>query len=145
MQVKEIMTADPTCCGPETSLREVAQLMASEDCGCLPVIDQNNKAVGTITDRDITCRAVAEGRNPLDLTAADCMSTPVVSVSEDSDVEECCRLMEDNQLRRILVVDGSGACCGIVAQADIARNASDQAAGDLVKEVSKPTSAASAM
>ena len=144
MRVEEIMTAEPTCCSPETNLQEVAKMMADEDCGCLPVVDQNNKAVGTITDRDITCRTVAQGKNPLDLTAADCMSSPVISVSKNSDIDECCRLMEDNQLRRLLVVDDAGECCGIVAQADIALKAPKQVSGDLVKEVSKDTAAVSA-
>ena len=144
MQVRELMTADPTCCGPDTALQEVAKKMADEDCGCLPVVDQDMKPVGTITDRDITCRTVAEGRNPLDLTAADCMSSPVISVSKDADLDECCRLMEENQLRRLLVVDESGSCCGIVAQADIALKAPEVMSGDLVKEVSKETSSASA-
>jgi CBS domain-containing protein len=143
MHVREIMTADPTCCGPETNLQEVAKRMAEEDCGCLPVVDKDMKPVGTITDRDITCRAVAEGKNPLDLTAADCMSSPVISVSKDSDIDECCRLMENNQLRRLLVIDESGSCCGIVAQADIARKAPQEMSGDLVKEVSKETASAS--
>lgn len=144
MQVRELMTADPTCCGPDTSLQEVAKKMADEDCGCLPVVDQDMKPVGTITDRDITCRAVARGQNPLDLTAADCMSSPVISVSEDADLDDCCRLMEENQLRRLLVVDGSGSCCGIVAQADIALNAPGVLSGDLVREVSKENASASA-
>ncbi len=144
MQVRELMTTDPTCCGPETPLEEAAKRMADEDFGCLPVVDTDMKPVGMITDRDITCRTVAHGRNPLDLTAADCMTSPVISVSQDSDLEECCKLMEDNQLRRLLVVDESGACCGIVAQADIALKAPRQVSGDLVKEVSKETASASA-
>ena len=144
MQVSEIMTPDPTCCSPETSLQEAAKMMADEDCGCLPVVDENQKAVGTLTDRDITCRTVAKGKNPLDLTAADCMSSPVISVSKDADIEECCKLMEDNQLRRLLVVDDAGECCGIVAQADIALKAPRQVSGELVKEVSRDTAAASA-
>ena len=142
MRVKEIMTADPTCCGPDTSLQEAAKMMADEDCGCLPVVDQDKKPLGTITDRDITCRAVAEGRNPLDLTVEDCMTSPAITVSESADFEECCRLMEDNQIRRMLVVDESGACCGIVAQADIALSASEEVSGDLVKGVSQESSSA---
>lgn len=143
MQVKEIMTADPTCCGPETSLQEAAKMMTDEDCGCLPVVDQDMKPLGTITDRDITCRAVAEGRNPLELNVKDCMSSPAITVSESADFDQCCQLMEDNQIRRMLVVDDSGACCGIVAQADIALQASEDVSGDLVKEVSKESASAS--
>ena len=67
MQTKEIMTSDPACCGPETPLPEVARLMVERDCGEIPVLDENRRPVGVITDRDITCRTVAEGKNPLEL------------------------------------------------------------------------------
>ncbi len=143
MQVRELMTAEPTCCRPETSLQEAAKMMADEDCGCLPVVDQDMKPVGVITDRDITCRTVAQGRNPLDLTVSDAMTSPVISVSSNSDIHECCQLMEDNQVRRLPVVDESGSCCGMVAQADIALNAPEEMSGDLVKGVSQESSSAS--
>src|SRR5688500_17365077 len=78
MQVREVMTADPACCIPKTGLQEVAQLMVDHDCGEIPVVEnaQTKLPIGVITDRDIVCRAVAQGLNPLDLTAADCMSKP---------------------------------------------------------------------
>lgn len=144
MEVRELMTADPTCCRPETTLQEAAKMMADEDCGCLPVVDQDMRPVGVITDRDITCRTVAQGKNPLDLTVSDTMTSPVISVSLDSNIKECCHLMEENQVRRLPVVDENGACCGMVAQADIALNAPEEMSGDLVKGVSQETSSASA-
>src|SRR5207244_3459504 len=69
MQVKEVMTADPACCTPNTSLQEVAQMMIGHDCGEIPVIenDKNKRLIGVITDRDIVCRTVAKGLNPLEL------------------------------------------------------------------------------
>ena len=143
MNVRELMTASPTTCRPDTGLQEAAKKMADEDCGCLPVVDGDNKPVGVITDRDITCRIVAQGKNPLDLTVSDCMTSPVISVSENSDLRECCQLMEDNQVRRLPVVDESGACCGMVAQADIALNAPEAMSGEMVKSVSQETSRAS--
>jgi len=136
MTVAEIMTKDPACCSPDTSLQEVAKLMVENDCGCIPVV-QDGEPVGTITDRDIAVRTVAEGKNPLDLTASDAMSSNVVSVAEDCSLDECCKVMEDHQIRRVLVVDASGACCGIIAQADIAANASTKDTGEVVQEVSK--------
>ena len=141
MKVKEIMSKDPACCTRETSLQDVAVLMVEHDCGEIPVVDslQSKRPVGVITDRDITVRSVALGKNPLELRARDCMSSPAVTVSPESDLDECCRLMEENQLRRIPVVDESGCCCGIVSQADIARNASDDDAGEVVKEISEKT------
>jgi len=96
MQVKDIMTADPACCAPHTPLPEVARLMVEHDCGEIPIVDAQRKPVGVITDRDITCRTVAENRNPLELTARDCMSSPVVTVASEASVEDCCKTMEDH-------------------------------------------------
>jgi len=146
MQVKEVMTADPACCISETALQEVAQLMIDHDCGEIPVVKnkETKLPIGVITDRDIVCRTVAQGLNPLDLTVADCMSKPCVTVTADMSIEECSKIMEENKIRRVPVVDADGSCCGIVALADIALNAKKSVAAGVVKEVSEPTSAASA-
>ena len=139
MQVKDIMTREPACCTPDTNLQEVARLMVECDCGEIPVVEnrQSMKPVGVVTDRDICCRTVAEGKNPLELTAGDCMSSPCVTVTSEMGVEDCCRVMEENQIRRVPVVDERGACCGIVAQADIAQRASERETAEVVKEVSR--------
>lgn len=139
MLVKEIMTEGPACCTGDTGLQEVARMMVDNDCGCIPVVDAENSKmpIGMITDRDITCRVVAEGRNPLDLTAADAMTSTVVSVTPDTALEDCLNLMEDSQIRRIAVVDEDGTICGIVAQADVALNASEHKTAEVVQEVSR--------
>ena len=141
MKVKEIMSKDPACCTRESSLQDVAILMVEHDCGEIPVVDnmQSKRPVGVVTDRDITVRTVALGKNPLELRARDCMSSPAVTVTPNTGVDDCCTLMEENQLRRVPVVDESGCCCGIVSQADIARNASKIEAGEFVKDVSRKT------
>jgi len=146
MQIQEIMTKDPRCCTQDTSLREVARMMVEFDCGEIPVVDnqQNFKPVGVVTDRDIVCRAVAEGRDPLELVARDCMTSPAVSVPPETTVEDCCRLMEQCQVRRVLVVDQSGRCCGIVAQADLARQLPTPQVAEVVREVSQRKSAPTA-
>lgn len=140
MLIKEVMTTDPACCGPDTPLREVARLMVQHDCGEIPIIEnaQSRRPVGVITDRDIVIRSLAEGRNPLDLKAGDCMTKTIVTVTSDETVEACCDLMEKHQIRRIPVTDAEGRCCGIVSQADIARRVSQRAAGEVVHDVSKP-------
>src|SRR4030095_2653771 len=145
MQVKEVMTADPACFTSETRLREVAKLMVDNDCGEIPVVDneKTRKPIGVITDRDIVCRTVAQGLNPLNQTVADFMSKPCVTVTPDMSVEECARVLEQNKIRRVPVVDSAGSCCGIVAQADIALSAREKVA-QVVKEVSEPTSASAA-
>ena len=143
MQVKEVMTANPACCASDTPLPEVAKMMVDNDCGEIPVLE-NKIPTGVITDRDIVCRIVAKNINPLESVAADCMSTPVVTVTPDLSLEECSRLMEEKRIRRVPVVDESGACCGIVALADVARQANGNVAGKIVKEVSESTESASA-
>lgn len=142
MQVKDVMTENPTCCKRETNLQAVARMMVECDCGEIPVVDPTSmKPIGVVTDRDIACRTVAEGKNPLELTAADCMTSPCVTVPPGTDLEECCRLMEEHQLRRIIVTDMSGRACGIVSQADIARKAAVRKTAEVVKEVSQPAAA----
>lgn len=145
MNVAEIMTKDPACCLPNTRLQEVAKMMVENDCGCIPVVDDHRSKmpVGMITDRDITCRVVANGQNPLDLTAQDAMSSTVVSVTPDTSLDDCCKLMEESQIRRIAVVDEKGKCCGIVAQADIAITAPAREVAEVVQEVSKSAASAS--
>lgn len=146
MIVKEIMTANPSCCTPDTSLPEVARMMVQKDCGEIPVIEdeQSKLPIGVVTDRDIVCRTIANDRNPLDLTAADCMTKPIVTVTPNMSLEECCRIMEEKLIRRVPVVDDSGACIGIVALADISLHTGKNVAGHIVREVSEPTLSASA-
>jgi CBS domain-containing protein len=146
MKVKDVMTADPACCISETALQEVAQMMIDHDCGEIPVVEarETKLPIGVITDRDIVCRTVARGLNPLDLTVADCMSKPCVTVTPEMSIAECIRILEDNKIRRVPVVDAAGYCCGIVALADIALHAQKGVTAEVVKEVSEPTAAASA-
>ncbi len=146
MQAKDMMTADPACCTADTALPEVARMMVDQDCGEIPVVENTSSKVpiGVVTDRDIVCRTVANGLNPLDLTAADCMSKPAVTVTPDISLEECVRIMEEKLIRRVPVVDDRGSCVGIIALADIALHTGKNVAGHIVKEVSEPTSSASA-
>jgi CBS domain-containing protein len=139
MKVKEIMTAVPAVCGPDTPLEEVARTMVGRDCGSIPVVNRSDNGVaGIITDRDIVVRAVAEGRNPLSLTASNCMTSPVYTIREDASLDDCTELMESKKVRRVPVLSASGDLVGIVAQADVARHASRQDAGELVRDVSAP-------
>jgi CBS domain-containing protein len=140
MYIREIMAADPICCTPETSLEDVARLMCRQDCGEIPVVESltTRRVIGVITDRDITCRAVAAGKNPLKLTAKDCMSAPVVAVPPDLSLEECGRVMQARQIRRVPVVDESRACVGIVSQADLAQHASPRVTASLLARLSRP-------
>jgi len=145
MQVKDIMTTDPACCTPATKIQEAVRLMIDYDCGEIPVVDDFKTAmpVGVITDRDITCRTVGKGLNPLEMQVGDVMSTPLVSVMPDNTLDECYQLLEQNQIRRIPVVDAGGKCVCIVALADIARNVSKADSGEILNQVSAMTVSAS--
>ena len=138
MTVQSVMTTNPACCTPSTPLREVAKLMLDNDCGQIPVIDDvsSHRPVGVITDRDITVRMVAQGQNPLDSVAGECMSSPCITVTSDTSLRECCEVMEANKIRRVPVVDSHGRICGIVSLADVARCADDTETVEVVKEVS---------
>jgi CBS domain-containing protein len=145
--VKDLMTPNPACCTPDTSLREVAEIFVEHDCGAVPVVESQEtmKPIGMITDRDIACRAIAKGRNALDLTARDCMSTPTVTLRPEASVDDCLEAMERNRVRRMIVVDEFGRCCGIVSQADIALRAGKKATAEVLKEVSEPMPSSSAV
>ena len=139
MKVQEIMANDPVCCAPNTSLQEVAALMADRHYGEIPVCESGSKKpIGVITDRDITCRVVAKGRNPSELTVREFMTSPCITVTAESDVDECCRLMEEHMIRRLPVVDANGNLQGIVSLADVVRNADKRNTSRLVKGVSQP-------
>lgn len=137
MRVSDVMTRNVACCSPETSLLEVARMMVDHDCGEIPVVTASGVPVGVVTDRDITCRTVAEGRNALTLAARDCMTAPCVTVTPETSLEECCRVMESHRIRRVPVVDPAGEVCGIVAQADLARRGPRTEAAHVVKKVSQ--------
>lgn len=135
MNAQQIMTKGPACCTPEDTIKDAAKLMVEHDCGQIPVVDKDNTLVGVITDRDIACRCVAEGHT-FDTKVGEVMTNTPVTVSPEASLDECCKKMEDNQVRRLPVVDDSGKCCGMLSQADIAANAEPKETGDLVREVS---------
>lgn len=140
--LSNVMTSSPACCTADTSLAEVARMMMQNDCGQIPVVEshESGKPIGVVTDRDIVVRMVAEGREVGSATASDCMTTPVTTVAEGASLADCCAAMEQNQIRRVVVVDDAGAVCGIVAQADIARTGRDEKTAEVVQKVSQPSS-----
>lgn len=146
MQVKDLMTAEPAYCTPNSTLLDVARLMRGRDCGAIPVVKDSatgRELVGIITDRDIVIRGVAEGGDPFGLTAGQCMSMVVATVAPEASLEDCADVMEEHQVRRVPVVDRQGNCCGIVAQADLARKGPASQTAEVVCEVSQPASRAS--
>lgn len=141
MQAKDIMSKNPVCCTPTTPLQEVAAKMIEHDCGSIPVIesDMHPKLVGIISDRDIVCRAIAKGLNTQFLTAANCMTTHLITATPETDLKTCCYLMETNQIRRLPVLDSAGHCRGIIAQADIAQACEPNTTAEVVRDISRHT------
>jgi CBS domain-containing protein len=138
--VADSMSDTLAVCQPDTPIEQVAQLMVQHRCGEIPVVEKLDRKVpiGVLTDRDIVCRLVAKGKNPLDARAEDCMSQPAITVTVDDSMEEAIALMERHQIRRLPVVDSEGVCVGMLAQADVAWN-TERAVGELVREVSRDT------
>jgi CBS domain-containing protein len=134
---RDVMTPNPACCTPNTTLVQVAKMMLHNDCGEIPVLDGNSIPIGVITDRDIVCRVVAEGKNPATGTVEHFMSQPIVTVRADEPIEDVVSTMEKHQIRRVPVTDERGSCLGIIAQADVAWIAEEHSVAELVREVSR--------
>ena len=139
MDIRSVMTANPATCGRDATLQDVARLMKQNDCGEIPIVDDDRRPLGVITDRDIAVRAIAEGKDPRNASAADYMTSPVATVRDDGKLEDVCKLMEQSQIRRVVVVDQRGSVAGIVAQADIALSGRDKTTAQVVKQVSNPS------
>jgi CBS domain-containing protein len=137
MQIKEVMTPSPEIISPEASLAEAATIMKKLNVGSLPV-GSNDSIVGWITDRDITTRATAEHRNP-DAAVREAMSPTVVFCMENDDVDDCARLMEEKQIRRLPVLNPDRRLVGIVALGDLAVNTDKKLAGEILERVSEPS------
>jgi CBS domain-containing protein len=141
MSVRDIMTTNPACCTPDTTIQQVARMMAEHDCGEIPVLDGQGRVQGVVTDRDICCRGVAEGANCAQMPISEVMTSPAVTVTADMSLQDCCNLMEEHMIRRVPVVDQSGCCCGIVSQADFAVKTDGSIVDELVREISTPSHA----
>jgi CBS domain-containing protein len=133
--IKEVMTRDVRACEPNATVAEAAKVMAQEDVGPVPIVE-DGRLVGIVTDRDIVVRVVAEGRDPNTTTVREIASTELVTVSPDDDLDEALSLLAERQVRRLPVVEGD-RLVGIVAQADIARLGKDKKTGEVVEEISR--------
>lgn len=138
MKIKEIMTSDPETVAPGTFIADVAQMMRDSDVGIIPVVNEG-QLMGVITDRDITTRVTASGLNPFQVTVQDFISPNPVTVSPGDDVEKARQLMAENQIRRVLVTEGS-ELVGIVSLGDVATKdrQKDAATGGVLEEISEP-------
>jgi CBS domain-containing protein len=135
-QVRDVMTRAVECARPEMTVLDAAKVMKQKNIGSLPVCEEK-KVVGLITDRDLTIRAIAEGRDPSSTRIADVMTKGVTSVREEDNLEDAERLMHDRQLRRLPVLGPGGELVGYLAMAKIARVEPIEQAGKVIKGVSQ--------
>ena len=138
MKLRDLMTRGVEVVDPHDGLPEAAMKMRSLDVGSVPVCD-GERLVGMLTDRDITVRAVAEGRDLSTTLVDDVMTREVVYATEDQEVDEAARLMADRQVRRLPVIDRHDRLVGIVSLGDLAVDSGeDQAAGEALERISRP-------
>lgn len=118
----EVMTKDPACCLPGDTCQKAAKLMGSKDIGSVPIVEdvKTRELTGIVTDRDLTLKLVAQGRDPKATICRDVMTKRVKTCRPDDDLQKALDLMTEQQIRRICVVDENNKLVGIVSQADIA-------------------------
>ena len=136
MQLKNIMTKDVSTISPDSTINEAAQLMKELDVGSIPVC-KGTKPLGIITDRDITLRNVAEGEDPSN-TVKEIMTDDLVYGSPDMSVDEAAKIMADNKIRRLPIVE-NGNLIGIISLGDIAvESTADVEVGETLSTISIP-------
>ncbi len=141
--LKEIMTKDPITVRPDDSAQKAAGLMKDNHIGPIPVLDQERKLIGMVTDRDLAIKVVAEGRSA-DTKVSDVMSRDLFTCGPDDNVKEAIRTMETHQVRRVPIVDDKGHLLGIVAQADLAtRTENPEKVAKTVESISQASQAES--
>lgn len=144
MQLKELMTPEVERVPKDASAQEVAQKMRSLDIGMIPVYD-GDRLVGMVTDRDLALRVVAEGHDVAQTPAHTVMTPEVIYCYEDQNVEDAAEVMEQQQIRRLIVLNRNKRLVGIVSLGDLATHQrSKKVAGKALSEISKE-SAANAM
>ena len=138
MKVKEIMTSEVQVIHPDDSLQAAAEKMRSHDIGFLPVLDAD-QLVGVITDRDIVLRGVAQGLNSNAMLGRELMTSPVIYCFEDQDVKDAVKLMEESQIRRLVILSRSEKRpVGVVSLGDLALNSKGDTSAEVLQKVSEP-------
>ena len=135
MKVRDAMTPHPATCDPATTLRLVAMLMLDHDCAAVPIVS-GGEVVGIVTDRDIACRAVAQGWNAAELPAAAVMTCPLVAINPDETFDDAIQVMRENHVHHLPVIDDDGRLVGIVAQSDLGRRMTNVELGQLTRATS---------
>ncbi len=134
-KISDLMSPNPCAIEADKPVAYAARMMKDEDVGLAPIVE-GDRLVGTLTDRDIVTRVVAEGKDPQSVAVREVASTSLVTIDPQEKLDEALELMARNQVRRLPVVEQDGRLVGVVAQADIAREAKEKQTGELVEEIS---------
>ncbi len=134
--VRDAMTSNPCTIDADKPVAHAAKMMQQENVGVAPIV-QGDRLVGTLTDRDIVVRVVAQGKDPKTVTAREVATTQVITVDPEENLDEALRLMAAHQVRRLPVVEEDGRVVGVLAQADVAEEAKAKMTGEMVEEISR--------
>lgn len=135
MKVKDMMHKGAEYVAPNAKLETIAKKMRDYDVGSIPVCD-GGKVVGIVTDRDIAIRALANGKDVAKLEAKDVMSKDVIFCRDNENAEDAIRIMEDNQVRRLPVLNEAKKLVGMVSLGDVSHSLSQDITGEVTKAVS---------
>ena len=136
-KIAEVMTQRPRAVTAQMQVREAARLMDEEDVGSLPVVDDGERLIGILTDRDVAVRVVGRGLNPDTTVVSDVASTEVAVLTPDHDLDDALRLMAREQVRRVPIVVRENQLVGIIAQADVAHAGKEKTTGEVVEAISR--------
>ena len=134
MKVKDAMHRGATWFAPDTNVREIARAMRDEDIGAVP-IGENDRLIGMVTDRDIVCHGLADGRDIDMMTARDVMSGPILYCRTEEDLEDAAHFMEIKGVRRLPVIDSNKRMVGMLSMGDIAAFATRNTSGEMTEAV----------
>ena len=135
MRVEEIMTKDVCSCGPGTNAASAADIMWSRNCGSLPVVEDGGRVVGIVTDRDLFLALGTSNRRPAEVPIGEIMTRDVALCNPANDVRSALKTMAQRQLRRLPVVDDSGALIGMLSLGDMALRTDDALSMDVFNAV----------
>jgi CBS domain-containing protein len=144
----ELMTRSVVTVQPDYTVEHAAQLMSNNNCGALPVVDNGNRLVGILTDRDLTVRSTGLGRDPRQTLVEDCMTHGSFACHANNSIKDCMRQMSRHQIRRLPIINDQNQVIGMISQADLARytgaypgRGGRRAMADVISAISEPTNA----
>lgn len=139
MKARDVMTRDPKVVSADQLVSDALRIMRDEDVGLVPITEGNGqgRVAGVVTDRDIALHLGETDQNPSSVQVRDVMTTRIVRAAPDDDISDVSRKMEESQVRRILVCDGD-RLVGVIATADLARDAKKKDVGRVMERISEP-------